>query len=132
MLRSARAVYLASTAFLLFGASVGAQSRSAPRPCGDSVKAGTFRLVVTSEKGAVTEALLVLERVEGCLEATFIADGVPASNMRLVSVVDGVVTGQLRMTDGVATATMRLTDNGINGDIARGKSLWRVTGKRTA
>jgi len=131
MLRSTRAVYLASAAALLLAAPIRAQESTAP-VCDQTVKPGTYRIVLKNEKLAPMVALLVLERLERCLEATFIAEGSPASGMHLVSVKDSVITARLRTAEGLATVTFRLQDNGLTGDVAEGKRIWRVEGKKTA
>jgi hypothetical protein len=131
MLRSTRAVYLASAAALLLVAPVGGQSRATVL-CDQSIKPGTYRIFLTSDKVAPMAALLLLERLEGCLEATFIADGSPASGMELVSVSEGVITAKLKTSDGMATVRFKPGDAGITGDIAQGKRIWKVEGKKTA
>ena len=131
MLRSTRAVYLASAAALLLVAPVGGQSR-ATALCDQSIKTGTYRIILTGDKVAPMEALLVLERLEGCLEATFIADGSPASGMQLVSVTDGMITAKLRTQNGDATIRFKPSDAGVTGDVAQGRRTWKVEGKKTA
>lgn len=131
MLRSTRAVYLASAAALLLVAPVVGQSQAAAL-CDQSIKTGTYRIVLTSDKVAPMEALLVLERLEGCLEATFIADGSPASGMQLVSVSEGVITAKLRTPSGDATIKFKPGDAGVTGDIAQGRRVWKVEGRKTA
>lgn len=133
MLRTARAVYLATAATLLFVAPLRAQPREGSRPpCDQTIKTGTYRVVVTAEKTAPIEALVLFERLEGCLEATFIADGSPASGMQLLSVTNGVITARLRTADGVATVTFKPTETGLTGEILQGRKSWKLEGRKTA
>lgn len=104
-----------------------------PTSCVAPVRTGTFRMMTTRIDGTYGRpALLVLENIEGCLEATFVTDGsVPAIIDRLK--VDGdTLTGNLKLPNGEAKFSIHFNASTVAGSIVEGREHWKMEGRRTS
>ncbi len=103
------------------------------RSCMSPAKTGTFRVTaMTPDSTSSKVGIILLENVEGCLEATFVTDeGGPAIIDHLAMSGDEI-TGSVRMSRGLARVSLHVSETGIAGSIMDGRKEWRLTGKRTS
>ena len=112
---------------------------SAPSPVSDSAKAcispeqtGTFRLVATKTDGTSGAlALLLLENINGCLEATFVTDERGPAAIDSLSFTNGTLTGRLNVTGEFAKLTAKFDGTNVAGSIVAKKAQWRLEGRKT-
>src|SRR3954470_19410571 len=104
-----------------------------PSPCPAPAQTGTYRFTaLTKDSTHAKIGMIVLENIDGCLEATLLTDdGGPAIIDQLAMNAD-VLTGKLRVSTGTAKVTLRLTANGLTGSINEGRKEWSVAGRRTS
>lgn len=111
---------------------------SAPQPgaaraCVAPERTGTFRLFASKADGTNPfPAVLLLENVEGCLEASFVTDARGPAFIDHLSVSGDTLTGSLNVTGSEARVTFRFSNTGVAGTIMEHKQEWRVEGKRTS
>ena len=111
---------------------------AAPAPattstCQAPAHTGTFRVTAITRDSSVSKiGMILLENVDGCLEATMLTDDGGPAIIDKATVKDDVLTGSLRTRGGEAKITVRFTANGLEGTIGEGKSEWRLAGRRTS
>jgi hypothetical protein len=77
-------------------------------------------------------ALLLLENIEGCLEATFITDGSsPAAIDHLAKSGDSL-QGRLNVTGFETQVTLRFDGSAIAGSIVSKRQSWKLEGHKTS
>lgn len=106
---------------------------AAEKTCASVSRTGTFR-VVTKRQGstAVGLGLVVLENIDGCLEATFITDDAGPAVIEELSVTGDSLKGTLKLTGGSAKLLLQFIDTNVAGSIVQGRNEWRVEGRKTS
>ena len=100
--------------------------------CVEPHRTGTFRVVATRTDGkAGAVALLLLENIGGCLEATFVTDDRGPAAIDRLSMSPSALQGRLHLTGEAATFTVRFEDNRVAGSIIGRKQEWRLEGRKT-
>src|SRR5689334_18179862 len=80
-----------------------ARTPSAQASCVAPARTGTFRMMTTRLDGTfVRPALLVLENIDGCLEATFVTDGASPAIIDRLEVDGNQLSGALKLRSGEA------------------------------
>jgi hypothetical protein len=109
---------------------------AAPAPavsCQAPIHTGTFRITaVTRDSSTAKIGMILLENVEGCLEASVVTDEGGPAIIDHVVLKDDTLTGSLRMHRGDARITLRFTAAGLEGTIGEGKTEWKLAGRRTS
>jgi len=112
---------------------------SAPSSVSDSAKAcvvpeqtGTFRLVATKTDGkSGALALLLLENINGCLEATLVTDERGPAAIDSLAFSNGTLTGRLNVTGEFARLTAKFDGTNVAGSIVAKKAQWKLEGRKT-
>ncbi len=112
---------------------------TAPAPRADSATAcvapeqtGTFRIVTTKNDGTSGAlALLLLENINGCLEATFVTEEKGPAAIDSLSLANGTLTGRLNVTGEFAKLTAKFEGATVAGSIVAKKSQWKLEGRKT-
>jgi hypothetical protein len=101
--------------------------------CPTPTNTGTFRFTaLTKDSTNAKIGMIVLENIEGCLEATLLTDEAGPAIIDHLAVSDGVLTGSLRVPSGTAKVTLRFTPTGMSGSIRDGKKEWTLAARRTS
>ncbi len=127
-------------ALALFGAQP--QPTHAPMPhaapaaaksCTSAERTGTFR-VVTKHQGstAVGLGLVVLENIDGCLEATFVTDDAGPAVIEELVLSGDTLKGTLKLTSGSAKLSLQFVGSNVAGSIVQGRNEWSVEGRKTS
>ncbi|HXT16381.1 MAG TPA: hypothetical protein VN706_12165 [Gemmatimonadaceae bacterium] len=119
---------------MLFSALLAASLLAAPsNACPTPTQTGTYRFTaLTKDSTNAKIGMIVLENIEGCLEATMLTDDAGPAIIDHLAVNDGVLTGVLRVSNGMAKVTLRFTPSGIAGSIVDGKKEWNLAARRTS
>jgi len=112
---------------------------SAPSPVAESAKAcvvpeqtGTFRLVATKTDGkSGALALLLLENINGCLEATLVTDERGPAAIDSLAFSNGTLTGRLNVTGEFVRLTAKFDGTNVAGSIVAKKAQWKLEGRKT-
>ena len=105
----------------------------AKRACAEPLRTGTFRVVATRGDGTNGSlALLLLENIGGCLEATFVTDDRGPAAIDQLSISPTALKGRLHLTGEAASFSVRFEDNRIEGSIVARKQEWRLEGRKTS
>jgi len=106
---------------------------AAERTCASVAHTGTFR-VVTKRQGttAVGLGLVVLENIDGCLEATFITDDAGPAVIEDLSSTGDSLKGSLKLASGRAKLTLEFIGTSVAGSIVEGRNAWSVEGRKTS
>jgi hypothetical protein len=103
------------------------------RSCTAPSQVGTFRVTAMSADSTRSKVgIILLENVEGCLEASMLTDDAGPAIMDHVALAGDMLTGSIRMTTGVGRVSLRVSPAGIAGSIIDGRREWHVAGKRTS
>jgi hypothetical protein len=131
---TAAATLLALALFAGDSNAARARASHAPAPsCIAPARTGTFRMMTTRVDGTyIRPALLVLENIDGCLEATFVTDGSGPAIIDRLKVQGDELTGSLRLPSGDAKVTITFGESTIAGSITEGRLQWKVEGRRTS
>jgi hypothetical protein len=101
--------------------------------CVSPERTGTFRVFATKPDGSqALPALLILENIEGCLEATFVTDSRGPAIIDHLSVAGDTLKGSLNVIGNPAQVTFRFDGSTVAGTIVDRRQEWRVEGKRTS
>ena len=101
--------------------------------CIAPTRTGTFRLLALSKKGnEPNTAILMLENISGCLEATFVAGNAGPAVIEHLSVSGDTLTGSLRLSTGSAVVSFKFSDKEVAGSIVEGRREWTLEGHRTS
>lgn len=105
-----------------------------PAPsCAAPTHTGTYRFTaMNSDSTNAVVGMIVLENIDGCLEATFLTDDASAANIDHLALTDDVLTGNVRVPNGLAKVTLRLTGAGMSGSILSGRKEWKLVARRTS
>lgn len=94
---------------------------------------GTFRVTASKVDGTQgIPALLVLENVEGCLEATFITDGSSPAAIDHLAKAGDALQGRLNVTGSETQVTLRFEGSGVAGSIVGKRQSWKLEGRKTS
>ena len=112
---------------------------TAPSAVADSAKAcvapeqtGTFRIIATKSDGkSGALALLLLENINGCLEATLVTDERGPAAIDSLSFTNGTLTGRLNVTGEFAKLTAKFDGTNVAGSIVAKKAQWKLEGRKT-
>ena len=103
------------------------------RSCITPTRTGTYRVLAISKKGNEPRAaMLVLENIQGCLEVTFVTDGVGPAIIDRLSLTENTLKGSLRLSTGTATVSFHFSEKDVSGSIVQGKHEWKLDGPRTS
>jgi len=103
------------------------------RTCVSPARTGTYRIVAVSKKGNEPRAaMLVLENIQGCLEVTFVTDGVGPAIIDRLSLTENTLKGSMRLSTGTAAVSFQFSDKEVSGSIVEGKHEWKLDGRRTS
>ena len=103
------------------------------RSCITPARTGTYRILAISKKGNEPRAaLLVLEDIQGCLEVTFVTDGVGPAIIDRLSLTDTTLKGSMRLSTGTAVVSIQFSEKDVSGSIVEGKHEWKLDGRRTS
>jgi hypothetical protein len=105
----------------------------APEACVTPEHTGTFR--VTASKLDGTEgipAVLLLENIGGCLEATFITDGSNPAAIDHLAKAGDTIQGRLNVTGNETQVTVRFDGTTVAGSIVGKKQSWKFEGRKTS
>lgn len=128
---------------LAFVGTAPSHPASSPTPrhsssaCVTPERTGTFRVLATKVDGTnPVPAMLLLENIEGCLEATFVTDDRGPAIIDHLSLSGDTLKGSLNVTGIAAQVTFRFTGNTVPGTTVAGSIIerrqeWRVEGRRT-
>ena len=110
---------------------------SHPQPsCVAATQTGTFRFTAVDSSSAGASStrvgILVLEDIDGCLEATMLTDAGSPTLIDAVQITGSSLTGSIRTTGGRAAVSLRLDSAGVAGSITDGQHVWALNGKRTS
>jgi hypothetical protein len=95
-------------------------------------RTGVFRLSTTRADGMPgVPAMLVLENIHGCLEASIVTDAHGPAMIDHLALDGDTLTGSVVLSTQPATVAFRVTDTTVDGSIVAGKERWRVDGRRT-
>ena len=102
------------------------------KACVTPDRTGTFRIFATRNGGTDgVLALLVLENINGCLEATFVTDDHAPAAIDQLTLSDNTLKGRINITGGAALFTVRFEDTRVAGSIIAKKQEWRIEGRKT-
>lgn len=94
---------------------------------------GTFRLTAARSDGTQPlPAMLLLENIDGCLEATFVTDDRSPAMIDHLSLSGDTLKGSLNVSGNPAQVTFRFSGRSVTGTIVGRHREWRVDGKRTS
>lgn len=94
---------------------------------------GTFRLMASKIDGTQgVPALLLLENIEGCLEATFITDGSNPAAIDHLAKSGDAIQGRLNVTGSETQVTIRFDGSVVAGSIVGKKQSWKIEGRKTS
>lgn len=106
---------------------------SARASCVAPSRTGTFRMMTTRLDGTfVRPALLVLENIDGCLEATFVTDDASPAIIDRLKVDGNDLSGALKLPSGEAKFAVHFGESTIDGSITEGRQQWKFEGRRTS
>lgn len=117
----------------LLAATVFAVSPSPSPSCATPTQTGSYRFTaVNKDSTNAVLGMIVLENIDGCLEATLLTDNARASVVDHLTLSDDVLTGNVRVPNGTAKVTLRFTAAGLSGSIVDGRSEWKIAARRTS
>ena len=106
---------------------------AAAQSCITPTRTGTYRILAISKRGNEPRAaMLVLENIQGCLEVTFVTDGVGPAVIDRLSQTDNTLKGSLRLSTGTATVSFQFSEKEVAGSIVEGRHEWKLEGRRTS
>jgi hypothetical protein len=96
-------------------------------------RTGTFRVVATRTNGNNgVLALLLLENIDGCLEATLVTDDRGPAAIDQLTMSSNLLKGRINITGEPAVFTVRFEDTRVAGSIIAKKQEWRIEGRKTS
>jgi hypothetical protein len=96
-------------------------------------RTGTFRIFADKAKGSQSvPAILMLENVDGCLEASVVTDDRGPALIDHLSLSGDTLKGSLNITGNPAQVTLRFDGSAVVGTIVDRQQEWHVEGKRTS
>ncbi len=120
-------------ATLLAAAVAAASPVHQTSPCPSPTQTGTFRFTaLTKDSTNAKIGMIVLENIQGCLEATVLTDEGGPAIIDHIEVAGDMLTGNIRVSNGTAKVTLKFTAAGITGSIVDGRKEWSLAGRRTS
>jgi hypothetical protein len=117
---------------LTLGTAPSAAAADSAKACIAPEQTGTFRIIATKSDGkAGALALLLLENIGGCLEATFVTDDRGPAAIDSLTLTNGTLTGRLNVTGEFARLTAKFEGTTVAGSIVAKKSQWKLEGRKT-
>jgi hypothetical protein len=116
-------------------------SAASPRPavhsttptCITPVQTGTYRVIAMKpDSSSARPAMLVLENIDGCLEATLVTDDRGPAVINHVVLAGDTLRGSVRTAAGTGRVEFRFSERAVTGSIVDGRQQWRVSGRRTS
>lgn len=102
------------------------------RTCMAPTRTGSFRITATTADSSNSKiGMILLENVDGCLEATMITDEGGPAIIEHIAMNDDVFSGSIRMLTGTAKISFRISQAGVDGSIVAGGRQWHLSGRRT-
>jgi hypothetical protein len=107
------------------------------RACIAPTQTGTFRFTAVDSSARDASrtqiGVIMLENVDGCLEASVLTDAGAPSVIDALQVDGDSISGSVHTTSGRrATISLRLDAMHVAGSIADGRHVWALSGKRTS
>jgi hypothetical protein len=103
------------------------------KSCVAAERTGTFRVTTQKPGGKdLRLGLIVLENIDGCLEATFITDNASPAAIDGLTFSDNTLRGALRLSTGSAKVSLQFVGSNVEGSIVQGRNEWTVAGRRTS
>ncbi|HWH50402.1 MAG TPA: hypothetical protein VN651_02590 [Gemmatimonadaceae bacterium] len=119
-------------ALSLFGGALSPRP-AAPAGCITPAQTGTYRVVAMKpDSSSARQAMLVLENIDGCLEASLITDDRGPAVINRVVISGDTLRGSVRTESGNGTIELRFTPTEVTGSIVDGRQHWRLAGRRTS
>jgi len=104
-----------------------------PVPCAATTHIGIFRVTAMHpDSTGLRPAMIVLENINGCLEATLITDEARPAVIDHLEYAGDTLSGTVRTGNGTAHVQLQFDDAGVAGSITEGAEHWVVRGRRTA
>lgn len=101
--------------------------------CVSPERTGTFRIFAAKPDGSqAIPAILVLENINGCLEASLVTDDRGPALIDHLSMSGDTLKGSLNITGNPAQVTIRFNGTAVAGTIVDRRQEWRVEGNRTS
>jgi hypothetical protein len=105
----------------------------APETCVAPEHTGTFRLTASAADGKLgVPALLLLENIDGCLEATFVTDGSSPAAIDHLARSGDALQGRLNVTGAETQVTLRFDGSAVAGSIVGKRQSWKIEGRKTS
>ncbi|MGH7620665.1 MAG: hypothetical protein ACREPM_25920 [Gemmatimonadaceae bacterium] len=130
--------YLIAAAFVASGplaptTSAHAHGARADESCVAPEHTGTFRVTASKVDGTQgVPALLLLENIDGCLEATFITDGSSPAAIDHLAKSGDAIEGRLNVTGFETQVTLRFDGATVAGSIVGKQQQWKLEGRKTS
>jgi hypothetical protein len=116
----------------LFGGALSPRP-AVPAGCITPAQTGTYRVVAMKpDSSSARQAMLVLENIDGCLEASLITDDRGPAVINRVVISGDTLRGSVRTESGNGTIELRFTPTEVTGSIVDGRQHWRLAGRRTS
>ena len=77
-------------------------------------------------------ALLLLENIDGCLEATFVTDGSSPAAIDHLARSGDALQGRLNVTGAETQVTLRFDGSAVAGSIVGKRQSWKIEGRKTS
>ncbi len=123
-------------AAVIAGAPSSPASTVAPRAtpsCVTPDHTGTFRVTASTTDGKQgVPALLLLENIEGCLEATFVTDGSSPAAIDHLAKSGDALEGRLNVTGSETKVSLHFEGSTVAGSIVGKKQSWKIEGRKTS
>ena len=108
-------------------------SAAPAKACIAADRTGTFRVVTKKTGGtALGLGLIVLENIDGCLEASFVTDDAGPAIIDGVAINGNTLTGNLKLSSGTAKVSLQFVGTNIAGSIVQGRNEWSIEGHKTS
>jgi hypothetical protein len=101
--------------------------------CVAADRTGTFRVV--TKKNGITDiglGVIILENIDGCLEATFITDNATPAVIDGLTLSGNTLNGALKLSTGSAKLSLLFAGASVEGSIVQGRNRWTVQGRKTS
>ena len=105
----------------------------APETCVAPDHTGTFRVTASAGDDRLgVPALLLLENIDGCLEATFVTDGSSPAAIDHLAKNGDTLQGRLNVTGAETQVSLRFDGTAVAGSIVGKRQSWKLEGRKTS
>ena len=108
----------------------------APTPapsCQAPTHTGTFRFTALAKDSSVAAVgMIVLENIDGCLEATMLTDASAPVYIEHAAINDHELTGTVYVSKATAKLTLDFVPAGATGSIVGAGIQWKLAAQRTS